>query len=181
MIENNYSKAGDNGTDCVHHRHRGERVNSPFQSLHSAISFCYRNIPGRQRYPNFFELERHSRPYLPDFHPDQSERVWSRVLKSIQRVLLKHHRDPRRAWMLCNLGDRTSPEILAGKNPHEEKRMRDLAERRGERVQMHPKEVAKLFQVSTRTVYRWLERIDDDLQWEFERRRLIPPSQKVID
>lgn len=170
--KNNHSAALDNVTDSDHHRHRGEGVNYPFHSPQQAINFVQKNIPGRQRFPNFFELERSSRPYLPDFHPNQSERIWSRVLKSIQRVLLKHHRDARRAWMLCNLGDRSLPE---SKNPLEQKRMRALAERRGERTQIHPRDAAKEFRVSPRTIYRWFDRINEDLEAEFSRRKLIPP------
>lgn len=173
--ENNCSKSLANVTNSIHDRQRESSVTFPFETLQSALNYVQKNIPGRQRYPNFFELERHSKPYFPDFHPQETQRVWCRVLKSIQRILLKHHRDARRAWMLCNLGDRTSPTLLAGKNPHEERRMRELSERRGERVQIHPRDAAKLFRVHPRTIYRWFDAINEDLEAEFARRRLIPP------
>jgi hypothetical protein len=160
-------------TDYSHNRQHGRSEATPFSTLHEAVNFCYRNIPGRQKYPNFFELERGTRPYLADFDPNHVERIWARVLRGMQRVLLTHRRDARRAWMLCNLGDRAEVYSKSG-NPHEEKRMKEYAIRRGERIRMHPDDAAKYLDVSKRTIFRWLEKINADLESEFQRRRLIP-------
>lgn len=125
----------------------------PFSTIGQALN-RYNLNPARAKYANFFEQERGQKPHYNELDQDHPDRVWARVVRGIQKVLSDYHANQRIAWCMVNLGDRTDD-------------------------QKHPVEVAKRLGIHKSTVYRWLERIDDDMRDEFIQRRLIPdPSRE---
>lgn len=120
---------------------------TPFSTVHEALR-KYQLNPARAKFINFFEPETKSKPYYPDFHNNHPDRLWARVTKCLHAVLSQYKPEQRLAWWMCNIGDRTKL--------------------------YHPDDIPFIFKVSRATAFRWLGNINDDIEDEFMRRKLIP-------
>lgn len=127
----------------------------PFSTIGQALN-RYNSNPARAKYINFFEQERYQRTHYHEMDQDHPDRIWARIVRGLQKVLHDYRPTQRLAWCMCNLGDKTDD-------------------------QKHPDVVAAKIGVHPSTVYRWLKRIDDDMQDEFIQRRLIPDPTRESD
>lgn len=119
----------------------------PFSTVTQALN-RYNLNPARAKYVNFFEPEQFGKPYHEEFGSTHPDRVWSRIVLGIFTVLKQYPAQQRTVWWLCSIGDRTK--------------------------QLHPNDIREQMKISKRTIYRWLERINADIEEEFIRRKLIP-------
>ena len=123
----------------------------PFSTVTQALN-RYNLNPARAKYVNFFEPEQRGKPYYQDFDKSHPDRVWSRIVRGIFNVLRGYRPEQRAVWWICSIGDRTK--------------------------QLHPNDVRDRLKISKRTIYRWLEQINDDIEQEFIRRKLIPNDRE---
>lgn len=123
---------------------------SVFTHLHQAVNFYNNKNPARAKYVNLLEPESRgaSNDYLGEYHPND---VWCSVCGAINYVLTRNQGPRAGAYQAAYIGNRD--------------------------YQKHPADIAGAYGVSIRTIYRWLERINDELESELIKRELLEPEK----
>lgn len=124
----------------------------PFKSFGQALAFFNGCNPARYRSINLLEPDRFKRYQAPDFTGENSKDVWSSVAHAIAWTIEGVTADERQGWTLRNLGPREK--------------------------QMAVEEIAELQQLHPRKVYRYLKRMNNDLEAELIRRELLAPLEE---
>ncbi len=121
----------------------------PFKSFGQALAFFNCCNPARYRSINLLEPDRFKRYQAPDFDGENSKDVWASVAHAIAWTIDGVHPYERFGWTLRNLGPREK--------------------------QMAVEEIAEIQQLHPRKVYRYLKRMNNDLEAELIRRELLAP------
>jgi hypothetical protein len=151
---------------------------TPFSTRHEAINCFLHSNPARQKVFNPYEPEARGKPFYYEFEENHPERKWARILVCIRKVLRECRPIQAQAWILCTIGERSNPYTSRLTSAGEGKRIAERMARYGERLAAHPREAAQLLGVGKSTVYRWLEKINEDLESEFRRRGLLPADDE---
>ncbi len=120
---------------------------TPFRSVGHCLSFYNNANPARLKSINLLEAEGRSSPNRDDFSGESPVDLYASVTLGIGRVLKCHCSDAVLAFGLRNFGDRQHQQSV--------------------------EDIAKLLRRSTNAIYRYLNKIHDDLENEFARRELI--------
>lgn len=132
-------------------QHTGESVKKyPFRSYAQAVAFINYNNPARQKFVNLLEIERGTKPSHEDFSGLTPRDLWASVVAGVKKVLKDYDYHHRLVWCLRNRGD-TQKQLAA-------------------------EEIAEVLNMQTRTIYRMLRRIREDIERELVRRHLLDPE-----
>ena len=125
-------------------------VETPFQKLSQVLSYINEHNPARAKYAARIEPEAKSTRIIDDFTGDSPQDIFASAWAGVVTVLREQPYTRAAAWGRRNLGPRDT--------------------------QLAVEEIADRVGRSVKSVYRWLDRIDDEMQKEFERRELIPST-----
>lgn len=123
---------------------------SVFKHIHDALAFYNNKNPARAKSVNLIEPESRgsSNDYLGEHHPSD---IWASVCGAINYVLSRNTGPRSEAYRAAYVGNRD--------------------------YQKHPVDIAFSYGVSVRTIYRWLECINDELETELVKRELLEPEE----
>lgn len=120
-----------------------------FNHLSQAVRFINQMNPARSKPINLLENGSSSgRSFDPDFTGQSKQDVFASLVLGLKKTLALHNEHQQRAWKLRNLGD--------------------------SKKHLHPRDISSMMGVSPKTIYRWLNSIDDDLEREYKKRELLP-------
>ena len=131
-------------------------IRTPFASYRQALTFVNEKNPARAIYKHRLEPETSKTTLIIDDFSGESPRdIFASVLQGIATVLADEPKERAQAWCWRNL----IPRARGGG--------------------LHVDVIAMRLGRCSRAVYKWLDRIDDYMSEEFERRQLIPKPEKA--
>lgn len=128
--------------------HDRETIETPFQTLGQALAYINEKNPARAKYHSRIEPETATRIIVDDFTGKSPKDIFASAIAAVTSVLAEYPFVRSWAWGKRNLGPRSEQWAI--------------------------EEIAIKCGKHKSRIYRWLDRIDEDMEREFKRRYLIP-------